>query len=572
MAGYRDWSQGASSSAAPSFPIPAPIPDPEELEFMSQGPSRARAAPSLSAGRVNMQDLDLNSQDESFPYLDEYTDILESGRGRGDGVRIGSFQPPRQTDGGVPIARGRAGTARGGRRGRGRRRTASPSPPSDASPPIRQHLRGRLGRGAASAAYSASMNTEDVEQLDEESGEDHHVDLFDYVDDWFQKRKRIRREFVALGAFLGMYYYATHLNRSEYRVPTESGYEWVIKTLGNRTSCHNMFRMNRNVFDRLHNVLVQSYGLKSTRRMTSVESLALFLWMCGAPQSMRQAEDRFVRSTCTISRKFNKVLHSICKLAGDIIRPVDPTFSTVHPKLRSARFSPYFDNCIGAIDGTHVPVVVPADKAVQHTGRHGYTSQNVLAICDFDMRFTFVVAGWPGSVHDMRVFKDALDKYGDKFPHPPEGKFYLVDSGYANRIGYLAPYKGTKYHLPEFRAGRIPRGKKEHFNYAHSSLRNVIERSFGVLKNKWRILRDLPSYPMAKQSQIIIACMAIHNFIRESAIGDVDFDNADDEENDATPSEGPSSQANEGATQHEYEDQSMNQFRDWIADGLFNRS
>nr|TKW20683.1 hypothetical protein SEVIR_4G105300v2 [Setaria viridis] len=85
MAGYRDWvSQGASSLAAPSFPIPAPIPDPEELEFMSQGPSRARAAPSLSAGRVNMQDLDLNSQDESFPYLDEYTDILESGRGRGD--------------------------------------------------------------------------------------------------------------------------------------------------------------------------------------------------------------------------------------------------------------------------------------------------------------------------------------------------------------------------------------------------------------------------------------------------------------------------------------------------------
>ena len=45
----------------------------------------------------------------------------------------------------------------------------------------------------------------------------------------------------------------------------------------------------------------------------------------------------------------------------------------------------------------------------------------VLAICDFDMRFTFVVAGWPGSVHDMRVFNDALNKYDDKFPHPPLG-------------------------------------------------------------------------------------------------------------------------------------------------------
>jgi hypothetical protein len=85
------------------------------------------------------------------------------------------------------------------------------------------------------------------------------------------------------------------------------------------------------------------------------------------------------------------------------------------------QFSPYFDNCIGAIDGTHVPVVVPLSQVVQHTGRKGYTSQNVLAICDFDIRFTFVVARWPGSVHSMRVFKDAIDKYGDKFLHPPQG-------------------------------------------------------------------------------------------------------------------------------------------------------
>jgi hypothetical protein len=74
------------------------------------------------------------------------------------------------------------------------------------------------------------------------------------------------------------------------------------------------------------------------------------------------------------------------------------------------------------------------------------------------------------------------------------GKFYLVDSGYPNRPGYLAPYKGTKYHLPEFRQGPMPRGKKELFNYAYSMLRNVIERSFGVLKMKWRILLHLPSW------------------------------------------------------------------------------
>jgi hypothetical protein len=35
-------------------------------------------------------------------------------------------------------------------------------------------------------------------------------------------------------------------------------YEWVMKTLGNRTSCWNMFRMNMTVFDKLHNLLVES--------------------------------------------------------------------------------------------------------------------------------------------------------------------------------------------------------------------------------------------------------------------------------------------------------------------------
>ena len=77
----------------------------------------------------------------------------------------------------------------------------------------------------------------------------------------------------------------------------------------------------------------------------------------------------------------------------------------------------------------------------------------------------------------------------------------------------------------------MPRGKKELFNYAHSSLRNVIERSFGVLKMKWRILLDLPSYPMPKQSKIIVACMTLRNFIRESDLAYRDFDLCDHYEN-----------------------------------------
>jgi hypothetical protein len=44
----------------------------------------------------------------------------------------------------------------------------------------------------------------------------------------------------------------------------------------------------------------------------------------------------------------------------------------------------------------------------------------------------------------------------------------------------------------------MARGMKEAFNYAHSSLRNVVERSFGVFKQKWRMMYGIPSFPVAK--------------------------------------------------------------------------
>ncbi|KAL6848164.1 hypothetical protein ACP4OV_022292 [Aristida adscensionis] len=149
-------------------------------------------------------------------------------------------------------------------------------------------------------------------------------------------------------------------------------------------------------------------------------------------------------------------------------------------------------------------------------------------------------------------------------------KFYLVDSGYPNRPGYLAPYRCTRYHLPEFRSGAIPRGKKELFNYTHSSLRSVIERSFGVLKMKWRMLGKVPSYPERKQSKIILACMALHNFIRENAQGDEDFalgeagvlEDVVESQLTATPIDG---------TPEGEEDQDMNELRDQITNGLYNR-
>jgi hypothetical protein len=228
----------------------------------------------------------------------------------------------------------------------------------------------------------------------------------------------------------GMYQYAMHcdkyLSRAEYRVPKMSGIEWVHAKTASDKSCYNMFRMTPTMFFTLHDLLCDKYGLKSTTKSTSFEALGMFLWMVGAPQSVRQAEDRFERSLGTVSKMFNRVLNSLVQLAADIIKPVDPEFRTLHPRLTNPRFYPHFKDCVGAIDGTHVQCVVPNDMFVQHLCRKGITTQNVMACCDFDMRFTFVNAGWPGSVHDMRVFNDSTTTYSAVFPHPPQGTDYLI--------------------------------------------------------------------------------------------------------------------------------------------------
>jgi hypothetical protein len=118
------------------------------------------------------------------------------------------------------------------------------------------------------------------------------------------------------------------------------------------------------------------------------------------------------------------VLNCLNRLAVDNIKPKYPQFSMVHSRLQEARFFPHLYGVIGAIDETHISVVVPSSTTIAHFGRYRETTQNVLAVYDFDMKFTFVLAGWPSSVHDARVFNEALVKYADKFPFPPEGKKY----------------------------------------------------------------------------------------------------------------------------------------------------
>jgi hypothetical protein len=86
----------------------------------------------------------------------------------------------------------------------------------------------------------------------------------------------------------------------------------------------------------LHETLVTHYGLQKTREVCSNEVLVMFLWTVGALQSNHTIKNVFSHLTKIVSRKFNEVLDSVTLLTTQVIKPEDPQFRTVHPRLQEA--------------------------------------------------------------------------------------------------------------------------------------------------------------------------------------------------------------------------------------------
>ena len=66
----------------------------------------------------------------------------------------------------------------------------------------------------------------------------------------------------------------------------------------------------------------------------------------------------------------------------------------------------------------------------------------------------------------------------------------------------------------------------------HAQARNIIERIFGVLKRRFRILQMGSGYRYPVQAQIPAALCAIHNFIRIHDSGEEEAEEEEEEEED----------------------------------------
>ena len=122
------------------------------------------------------------------------------------------------------------------------------------------------------------------------------------------------------------------------------------------------------------------------------------------------------------------------------------------------------------------------------------------------MRIRAVDACRPGPCHDSFIWgmSDAKKYFKQKYENRERNSWFLGDAGYA-----LEPYLMTPYRNPQH-------GTKEHiFNMKHCSGRNIVERTIGNLKSRFRCLQCTTlHYSPEKVVKIINVCSTLHNICK----------------------------------------------------------
>lgn len=288
-----------------------------------------------------------------------------------------------------------------------------------------------------------------------------------------------------------------------------------------------MFRLSRTVADDLlKEMLANNPALKniySNAIPYHLKFLAVLNFFAHGSDQKPTGDSKVVaQSQSMVSRSLHLVLKELLKLTGKYVK--FPTAAADIAASKSAFMQKFgMPGIVCAIDGTHIAVIQPpaAENGYLFYNRKHHYSLNVLAACNAQQLFVFADANYPGSVHDSAIYQMT----GLKRRMPLQNAFMLGDSGLPSDHCMLTPV-----------ANAVTGSKEARYNVKHKHTRNVIERSFGCLKMRFRCLtrsRTLHYIPKTA-AKITYACMLLHNICisRNVPMDSNDEENADEDDAD----------------------------------------
>ena len=163
----------------------------------------------------------------------------------------------------------------------------------------------------------------------------------------------------------------------------------------------------------------------------------------------------------------------------------------------------------------------------EYINRKGKATLNVQATCDAKEMFKSVDVGWPGSVHDSRIWKNSQVCLKLRMHC---NAVVLGDDEYG-----IEPWLMTPFQTP-----RIPAEVK--YNQVFKRERVIIERCFRQLKRQFPFLQYVCRVKLENVPKVITTCFILHNIAKSLSdpnfASDDEIPEIDDENYDNNPAEG----------------------------------
>nr|ACD54739.1 PIF/Harbinger-like protein [Adineta vaga] len=167
--------------------------------------------------------------------------------------------------------------------------------------------------------------------------------------------------------------------------------------------------------------------------------------------------------------------------------------------------------CIGSVDGTHIAIKPPKGYETDYYNYKKHHSIIMRAIVNSDLLFTYVNIGASGRCNDSSIYNRS--SLSQVIEDPIYDNHYMMINQIKVRCHFIADsaFSLSKTLMKPF--PERPNMQKEYstFNYRLSRARCSVERTFGALKNRFRLLHKKIEYNLSNITNMVKAATILHN-------------------------------------------------------------
>ena len=244
---------------------------------------------------------------------------------------------------------------------------------------------------------------------------------------------------------------------------------------------------------------------------TTCKLAATLRWLAGS--NFLDAVDLFGLGKSTVYFVIWDVIYALDSCLAKPWDPYDTRLLTDMAMRMYARSKETVEGCIGAIDGMAVKIKKPSkideDNTRNYMNRKGFYSINLQALADADKKIVWYSMDTQGSTHDSLAFR--MCNLGQALQNKPlPTRFWIAgDEAYVCCNWLLTPYGVNSARKDRY---------KDNFNFYLSRCRINVECAFGILVQRFGILRRPMSCSLEHVTKVVAVCIHLHNFAIDDGI------------------------------------------------------